>query len=71
MLTTVAVLCNIQELNLKRYFVLGDDEYQEDDIEQEQLTPKDAEPKTKYTVEGTSSTEAHSSSSSDLQKPDS
>ena len=66
MLTPVAVLCNIQELNLKRYFVLGEDN-SEGDIEQEQLTPKDVEPKVKYTEENVPS----ASNDNSAMKPDS
>ena len=66
MLTTVAVLCNIRELNLKRYFVLGEDN-SEGDIEQEQLTPKDVEPKVKYTEESLPSVSEDNSA----MKPDS
>lgn len=51
MLTTVAVICNIKELNLSRYFVLDDSAYS--DIEEEHLAPKSTDDITKYTEETT------------------
>lgn len=47
-MTTIAVFCNIKELNLSKYFVL--EEVDNEDGERDQLTPTSSEKHQKYTT---------------------